>query len=283
MIADAFAGGHADISPDDKRVLFDITDPTAGPNEPGSQDIWVRDLERGLSSRLTFDRATNWIPIWSPDGERIVFTSDRDDPTPQIYQKDSDGGGEAEAFLRSEGMKHHMSWSMDGRFLAFEAGGVGQYDLSILPLSGQREPYSFLSTQFMEIEPQFSPDGRCLAYASNESGRYEVYIRPFDQAEGGKWQLSTGGGVQPKWRRDGAELYYLAADGKIMAVLMQPTATSPGPLAPQALFQTQFEGTSSIPHFDVTPDGERFLIAATSGAAETVPLTVVLNWNSGME
>ncbi len=278
MIADGFGGGHAEISPDDKRVVFDITDPTAG-----NRDIWVRDLERGLSSRLTFDSATDWVPIWSPDGGRIAFTSDRDDPTYQLYQKDSSGVGEAEVLLRSKGWKHHTSWSIDGQFLAYEGGGVGNYDLWILPLSGEREPYSFLATEFMEMEPQFSPDGRWLAYASNETGRHEVYIRSFDQAEGGKWQVSTNGAVQPRWRRDGAELYYLAADGKMMAVPMQPTATNPGPLAPRALFQTQVNGISSIAHFAVTSDGEKFLISARPGYTELVPLTVVLNWTAGME
>ena len=278
LVSGNFAGGHAEISPDGKRVAFDIDDPGAL-----NRDIWIRDLERGINSRLTFDGAIDWVPIWSPDGSRVVFTSNRDNPTYQLYRNDSSGAGEAEALLRSEEPKHHISWSPDGQFIAYESGPPGNYDPWVLPLSGERKPYSFLATQFMETQPQFSPDGRWLAYASNETGRYEVYIRGFDQAEDGKWQISTGGGVQPRWKVDGKELYYLAADGKLMAVPMKPASSRPGAGIPEALFQTQLQGISSITHYAATAGGERFLLAAAFYSEESMPITVVLNWNAETE
>jgi Tol biopolymer transport system component len=144
------------------------------------------------------------------------------------------------------------------------------------------EPQLYLQTPFTEARPQFSPDGRFLAYISNESGRFEVYARAFPATES-KWRISTAGGTQPRWRADGRELYYLAADGKLMAVPLKVIDNALEVAAPTALFQTGSFGTAVNSHFTATPDGERFLLRAPGEAADTAPITVVLNWLSTLK
>ena len=165
-----------------------------------------------------------------------------------------------------------------------------QSDLWALPLVGERTPFPVVQTSFEDVGGQFSPDGRWVAYASNETGRYEVYVRPFPDL-GGKWQVSTGGGITPRWRRDGLELFYVAPDNQMMAVSIQVAAEgralSPG--APVALFPTRLAtlntgigGYSSRAQYAVAPDG-RFLLNVTVEDAAAAPITLVLNWTAGLE
>jgi hypothetical protein len=154
-------------------------------------------------------------------------------------------------------------------------------DLWLLPLSGDRKPIPFLQTEFDELEGQFSPTGRWIAYSSNETGKSEVYVRSFS-ASGGKWQISTNGGTQPKWRPDGKELFYLASDGKLMAVPVKAEATFEAGVA-KALFPTMFGGQvgGGFERYRVTPDGQRFLInTLPQGQGSSAPITVVLNWST---
>lgn len=180
-------------------------------------DIWVFDLVRGTGSRLTFDPADDLNPVWSPDGTRIAFTSEwkghRD-----IYWKLASGTGPDEALLESTDRKSVEDWSGDGRFLVYNTGNNPKTrdDLWALPLSGDRKPVPILMTPFTEGQGQLSPDGRWIAYRSSKSGRPEVYVQPFPPS-GGKWQISTAGGHEPRWRRDGKELFYTLGQ-KILAV-----------------------------------------------------------------
>ena len=155
-------------------------------------------------------------------------------------------------------------------------------DLWVLPLFGERKPFPFVNTNFEESLGQFSPDGRGVAYTSNESGRFEVYVQPFP-GPGGKWQVSTGGGIAPRWRRSGKELFYIAPDGKLMAVPIQAAGQTLEAGAPVALFQTRIVGgragiASQAQQYAVAPDGQRFLINIIADESTTSPITIVTNW-----
>ncbi len=263
------------LSPDGKRVAVERLD-----NRTGIDDIWLVDLARSTLSRFTFGSFNQRSPVWSPDGGRIVFASDRDG-TSNLYQKTSSGAGSEELLFRSDTAKHSTDWSPDGRFIAYENQDPKTgLDLWLLPLFGDRKPISFLRTEFDEGQGQFSPDGRWMAYTSDESGRREVYVQPFP-ASSGKWQISTAGGAYPRWRRDGKELFYIAADQRLMAVAVHAdSAVQAG--QPQALFEPRFSGIPVIPH-SVSADGQRFLINTPVEEFNSAPLTVVLNWTAELK
>jgi Tol biopolymer transport system component len=257
------------LSPDGKRIAVQRLDP-----QTGTFDIRLVDLARSTVLRLTFGSSNQTHPVWSPDGGRIVFTSDRDG-TSNLYQKSSSGAGSEELLLQSDTAKYVTDWSPDGRFIAYEKQDPRTgLDLWLLPLFGDRKPILYLQTEFNEGQGQFSPDGRWMAYASDESGRREVYVQTFP-ASGGKWQISTAGGTYPRWRRDGKELFYIAADQKLMAVAVQTDSTLQAG-RPQALFEPRFF-LPVIP-YTVLPDGQRFLVNTPLEEDNSSPMTVVLNW-----
>ena len=260
------------LSPDGKRVAVVRRD-----LQTRSRDIYVIDLARGAGSRLTFDPGDDRYPVWSPDGNRIAWSANQDGAF-QIYQKLASGVGQEELLHKAEVRLSPDSWSADGRFLLYTRVDpkTGQ-DLWALPLAGDRQPAMFLQTPFREINGRFSPDGRWIAYTSDDQGRYEVYVQTFP-ASGGKWQISTSGGQQPWWRSDGKELYYLSADGKLMAVEVKPGGSFEAG-APRALFDLAparaLGGTSS---YAVTAAGDRFLFVTAREEAASLQFTVVTNW-----
>ena len=275
------------LSPDGKRVAVYRT---TGTGSPG--DIWVNDLARNTQTRLTFDAADDSAPIWSPDGSRIVFASNRNGAY-GLYQKNSNGIGDEELLLKAGASMVPEDWSLDGRFLVYMITEGGGRDVSFLPLAGlsagqmagERKPVPFLKTPFYERHAQLSPDGRWLAYISDESRTAEVYVQSFP-AGGGKWQVSTSGGMQPRWSHDGKELFYLALDGKMMAVAVKAGTTFEAG-TPEALFQTRIYGLATSPaysqQYDVTADGQRFLLNVDVADANAVPLTVVLDWTAALQ
>lgn len=194
--------------------------------------------------------------------------------------KPASGAGHEEVLLETAGEAFPMDWSRDGRFLLFERSDASaSRDLWILPLGEPGEPRPLVATAADEFQGQFSPDGRWLAYGSNESGRYEIYVQPFPPTDA-KWQVSTQGGTQPRWRADSRELYYLAADQKIMAL---PVSVLPEGLrsgAPQALFQARIGGRMAVATDEFVPaaGGERFLIAMEKKESMSQPIEIVLNW-----
>jgi serine/threonine protein kinase len=268
------------ISPDEKSVVFRRT--TGNRN-----DLWLRDLSRGTETRFTSDPSGNVAPFWSPQGDRIVFASNRRGAS-NLYQKAASGSGQDELLLPNSVGDLPEQWSRDGRFIVYaEFVPKTKADLWVLPTegaTGDRKPIAFLRTEFNELFGQLSPDSRWMAFTSDRSGRREVYVRPFPPGEG-EWTISIAGGEQPRWRGDGKELFFMAMDGKMMAVPVKAAAgVKPSFEAgtPVALFDAHI-AHSGGGEYDVTADGKRFLINTTSGAgaASSPPLTVVTNWNAG--
>ena len=254
----------------------------------GNVDAWLLDVTRAATTRLTSDASADGNPVWSPDGTQIVFYSSRNGNF-DLFTKPADGSAEERPLLVTPQGKAPQDWSSDGRFLLYAAQDPKTAsDLWALPLSGDRKPFPVVQTPFDEVQGQFSPDARWVAYASNETGRYEVYVRPFP-GPGGKWQVSTDGGIYPRWRHDGKELFYIAPDNRMMAVPIQVQGTlSMGTAA--ALFTTELAtggslgigGFQSKPEYAVAADG-RFLLNVTVGDPAASPITVVLNWTAGLK
>jgi len=261
------------LSPNGRSVALDKTDAASG-----NADIWTYDLERGSTKRLTFDPAVDAMAIWSPDGGRVVFSSSRQFAF-DLYLKNADGAREEQVIERSDVDKFASDWSRDGKHLLYLRGA----DFWFLSLP------KFQSSPFLKAEStfkdgQFSPDGKWVAYSSNENGRWEIYVTSFPEARG-KWQISNGGGEQPRWRGDGKELFYLSPDGKVMSVLIT-TGVNFDAGAPVALFQAnprELVATSEYMAYDVSKDGQRFLINTQVRNAEMQPMTVILNWDTELK
>ena len=249
--------------------------------QSGDSNIWVFDLSRGTRTKITFNPGRNDYPVWSPNGERIAFASNRNGFL-DLYEKNADGTGEERLLLKSDADKEPTSWSSDGKYLLYDSQ-TPTIDIWVLPLQGEHKPFPFLQTEFPEGQAQFSSDGRWIAYASTESGSPEVYIRPFtpekskESGSGGKWLVSNGGGTRPKWREDGRELYYLSPAPQQFAVGIKDGST-PQPEVPHRLFTV-----SLLQEYTVTPDGKRFLHLTASGEAITSPFRVVTNWQAGLK
>jgi eukaryotic-like serine/threonine-protein kinase len=228
--------GYPELSPDSRRVAVDRT-------VQGNQDIWLIDLLRGGATRFTFDAALDRRPLWSPDGTQIIFQTNRKGAS-NLYTKPSGGAGAEQLLLESPNQKVPNSWSADGHFLLYgEDNPKTARDLWALPMRGDRKPIPVVNSPFYEGNGEFSPDGRWVAYHSNESGRFEIYVVPFP-AGGGKWQISTGG-ISPRWRRDGKELFFIAPDGQMMAPTVSAAGTSFEAAPRVALFQTRIVGGGS--------------------------------------
>lgn len=241
------------ISPDGKRIAFERADP-----DTQNRDIWLLELVSGKTTRFTSDPAWEAFPTWSPDGSRIIFTSNRGGVY-DLYQKATNGTGMEELFYKSSEGKGPTSWSPNGRFLLYYSLGQPTH-VKLLAASGpaDREPVPVVDPKFNSITARFSPDGRWIAYTSNESGKNEVSVRPFDPATGTPGApvvLTSGGGRTPLWRGDGKEIFYIDQDGMVTAMGVNTTAGFKAG-TPKRLFKTP-EG---VTFWDVTPDGGRFLM-----------------------
>jgi Tol biopolymer transport system component len=244
------------------------------------QDVWVFDLRRGVSTRLTFDPVGASAPVWSPDGSEISFRSVRNGHQ-DLYRKASTGAGTEQLLLSDSVGKFPESWSPDGRYLLYYVVGPPPA-IWALPLFGDRKPFPFIQAPADARRSQFSPDGRWVAYQSFESGRYEVYVVPFP-GPGGKWQVSTDGGMQPRWRRDGKELFYLAGTTfkrtlTAVAVSAEGKRFSVGAATP--LFDVQLSpGAPANEQYDASPDGQHFFVTVAAQQPTPVnPITLVVNW-----
>jgi eukaryotic-like serine/threonine-protein kinase len=252
-------------------------------------DLWLIELARGSKTRLTTDPANESYPVWSPDGKQIAFYSNRSG-VGDLYRKSTDGSGDEELLLKSNEDKAPLDWSRDGRFILYVYSlTIGaQTDLWILPLDGKSKPAPYLATKFSESYGRFSPDGRWIVYVSNVSGQEEVYVSPFltSMAANVMTMISAGGGSQPRWRRDGRELYYLSSNNQLMSVevTIGPSfkAGVPKPLF-EAPIQPSADPFGALWTWDVTADGHRFLVNEAPTGSNLSPLTVVLNWQAALK
>jgi Tol biopolymer transport system component len=276
------------ISPDGTKVAYDAVSAQAR-----SVDLWVYDVARGTSSRITLGQIASDFPVWSPDGSRVAFRK-IDPKSGGLYQVAVDGSAE-ELLDQPSGVVRNDQpgngiraddWSRDGRFIAEEHVNQQQREIWMLPMSkgkpGKRFP--FLQNHYAEGWAKFSPDGKWLAYTSDETSRDEVYVQDFHPSPdrtsatgGGKVRISNNGGSHPVWSRDGKELYYIAADRKLMAVPIRGgAALNPG--TPKELFPTQIARSISY-WFDISRDG-RFILPVRVQQGSRASMSVVLNWPS---
>jgi len=266
------------LSPDGRRLLI--------AQGRGADHVWVMDATGSGSSRLTFGSGRDYSPVWSPNAMRVAYISGRSGDW-KIMLKNADGSGDEQTLFASDRLVSIDAWSPDGRYLVFTASGPRSLsDLWLLPLAGDKRPRPFLESAFNKTQAQVSPDSRWIAYTSYESGGDEVYVESFPKP-GNKKQVSVGGGVQPRWRRDGKELFYLSTDARLMASLVTPR-TTPTFGAAKPLFKTSItpHGSQSIglaTYYDVSPDGQRFLCVIPSASDTSfAPITVVLNWQAAL-
>jgi serine/threonine protein kinase len=268
-----------EFSPDRKSLAASVADAS------GNRDLWIYDVARGLRTRFTFDPAIDDFPVWSPDGRSVVFSSNRKGHF-DLYRKSSDGTGAEELLYEDNLDKVQPSWSPDGKFLLYSAvRPMTADDIWVLPLAsreagGAPKPSLFLQTAFHEVRPRFSPDGRWVAYQSDESQQNEIYVAPFP-GPGGKRQISTSGGSFPRWRRDGKEIFYVEPNTRLMAaeVNARGNTIEVGQVRPVDIRVV----TTGSYRYDVSPDGQRFLVATAPEQNAAAPLTLVQNWAAGLK
>jgi len=282
----AISGHLPRLSPDEKQIVVNRLDP-----QVGAGDLWIEDLSRRVVTRLTSHPAFEWATIWSPNGDRIVFASNRA-PTMNLYEKAVSGSQPERLLLKSDKRQVPTDWSRDGRFVLFaEEDPVKGWDLWALPMTGEGKPFPVVASEFNDMQGVFSPDGRWLAYTSDETGNLQVYVTSFEghaEANGragrpGKWRISSEVGTQPKWRADGRELFYLSGDRKIMsATVSLDKAFEAG--APTPLFASVIvlDLSGPGPSYDVTADGRRFVMAVESDERLTAPMTLLFNWRGAL-
>jgi serine/threonine protein kinase/Tol biopolymer transport system component len=261
--------GNVSLAPNGKSVAVNKTD-TGSLNT----DVWIYELQRDSSRRLTFNPGFNVMPIWNPDASRLTFASNRQ-LSVDLFVKNSDGAQEEQSLVRDEQDKFPYDWSRDARYILY---AIGNSSLNYVSLP-ELKTSLFLKVPSVLRNAQFSPDEKWVAYASNETGKWEIYVTSFPEARG-RWQVSTGGGEQPRWRGDGKELLYLSSDGKMMAAPVTIGANFDVG-RPVELFQTTPRQPVSFNDqvvYDVRPDGQRFLILTQMKQAESAPMSIVLNW-----
>jgi serine/threonine protein kinase len=269
------------LSPDGSRVVEGRED------DGGDWVVWMLDVARGANTRLSFEGGGG-NAIWSPDSSQIVYAPSGGQST-DLYLKPANGAGQGEMLWHSDSSKTPQDWSRDGRYVMFlQRGKNSGGDLWVIPLMGERKPIPYLVTPFSETQGQFSPDGHWVVYSSNESGAKEVYVQPFPTSTGGKWPISSGGGSQPRWRRDGKELFYFTPDQTLMAVDVNTSGGTFQPGIPKPLFRAPvLGGSGGAPgvawRWDISRDGQRFLINTTLDDEVASPISVVVNWQSEMK
>jgi eukaryotic-like serine/threonine-protein kinase len=274
------------LSPDEGRLAATLVD-----SKTANTNIWITDLARESTTRFSAGPRINANPTWSADGSRIYFRSTRSGAA-EIYQKSAGGGGNEDEVLTQDTIKAASGGvngglaicdvSKDGRYALIFALSLGSgADLWLVPLAPVGKPVPYIRSPLDQTHGNFSPDGKLVAYSSNESGKFQVYVQTFPRSDR-VWQVSTTGGYEPRWRADGAEIYYLSEERKLMAV---PMGTSPVFGVPKALFQTRVPpGVSPFrTNFVPTRDGKRFLVNTLSGDAAPAPITIVLNWQAGLK
>ena len=273
---DSYSWAH--VSPDGQRIAFSTSDPE-------NEDVWVSEWTRGTLIKVTTDPETDNDPVWTPDGQQLVFPSRREDGRFGFYAKAADGTGSVEKLLMSEtgGFFRPYGWSPDGRTLVFDYGGAdGGGDIGMLSMEGDRPWQPLLQTEASEVSPAISPDGAWLAYVSDQTGQPEVYVERFPDT-GDRRPISTGGGAEPLWSPDGRELFYRRGDAMMAVAIDTEPAFSAG--NPEVLFEEPYySGGTGLGsrRYDIAPDGQRFLMikqaSAGIGDAAGPQIILIQNW-----
>ncbi len=259
----------ARFSPDNTKIVFDALD-----NEGKNSTIWVYDILRKVTSRVTFNPNFEAYPAWSTDGKKIVFSSNRN-RFGDFYIKNADGTGDDTLLYKSDRRKIPADWSSDGNYLLYTADNVEtKFDIEILHLQDKKSSI-FLNSNFNEYGVEFSKDMKWILYESDESGTFQVYVRPFSNS-GGRWQITTKGVLWTGWNKNSKSIDYLSGDYNLSEVKVNPTGESLNPGLPQILFNTADKGLGRV--FDISKDGKYFLVEFTSGQGTLPPLTYIQNW-----
>ena len=269
------------LSPDGKRAAVSLADLAGLTN-----DIWFYEVDRGVSTRLAIDGTNENYPVWSPDGASIAFAANKTGERFAIYRKAANGAGPQELLLSDAANDlRPRSWSPDGKFLLFDNGASTptptRRDLWVLPLDGERKAVPVVQEPGAQMSGQFSPNGRWIAYSSDESGRSEVYVVPFP-GPGDKVRISSDGGQEPQWRRDGKELFYTNR-----TTLFAVSVNGEGPkfevVSEKTLFPSMFAGPPTVNRYAPSADGQRFLMNVLPESTVVAPITVVVNWTAGLK
>jgi serine/threonine-protein kinase len=259
------------LSPDGRRIAVARAD-----DRTNGSNLWLLDVERNLSMRLTFGPQQDASPLWSPEGDRIAYASRRDGLM-RLMTTSVAGGGVEQEIAASPQMVSVSDWSIDGRTLLYTTQDPKTgLDIWAIPLTGDRKPWALIQTPFNESDARLSPDGRWVAYVSNESGIDQVYVRSFPKAES-KWQISANGGTHPHWSRDGRELLFVAAGDMLASVRVD---SEPAFRVSEAVQISRLPGATG---FELTPDGQRVLVQMPEDGANANELHVIVNWRSELK
>jgi Tol biopolymer transport system component len=265
---------NPDLAPNGRRIALRVQDP-----QTRTRDLWLIDLTRGVPSRFTFDPRNENHPLWSPDGNEILYWSDA--PGGEgLYVKSASGAGEARQVAKGQDEMVGTDWSRDGRQVFYSVASGGKNQIWVLPMTGDRTPTRFLAGAFNFDQGRLSPDGRWLAYVSDESGRPEVYVQTFPE-HAGKWQISSTGGVDPRWSRDGHELFFLAADQRLMSVSVRTTPSFEAAV-PKSMFLARvlFPGVGIRSYYAVGAQDQGFLVVGPRIGDALAGSSVIVNWTA---
>jgi Tol biopolymer transport system component len=265
---------NARLSKDSRKIAMDLYD-----TKIRNSDVYFYEIGRGVNTRFTFDPAVDMNPIWSPDGSKIVFSSDRKGHL-DLFGKISSGAANEEVLVESGQNKAATDWSPDGKFVLFQSNDPKtKTDLWVVPMTGDRKPFPFLQTEYSELNARFSPDMKWIAYQSDESGPNQIYVRPFP-GPGAKWQISASGGTRPSWNRNGKEIFYLHG-GKIMSAEVNGNGSTFEPGKVRLHFDPLSIGATVVR--DISGDGQSILVEIPRSRQSATPLTLIVNWDAELK
>ena len=260
----------AKFSPDDKQISYGVLD-----KEGKNADIWIYDLKRKISSRVTFNLNYDVTPVFSPDGKKVVYASNPD-KIMNLFVKNIDGSGDAELIYESNFIKIPTDWSKDGKYIVYSTfSSDTKWDVKIIDLGDNNKVINFINTKFSELGATFSPDSKWICYTSDETGKPQSYVKPFNNGVG-KWQISIDGAIESFWAKDGKSIFYSSRDRKFYNVKINISDTKFVVGTPQLIFSYTNKTINYI--YDVTIDGKTFLAELTKGKAKISPITYIHNW-----
>jgi Tol biopolymer transport system component len=275
-IGEAGRFGNVAISPNGTQIAYTVED-----DKNSTFDIWIRELNRNVASRLTFEPESEGWPIWTPDGQKVVYTKG-DWPAFSTYSKSADGSGTAQLIPKPDTLIRIINdISPDGLNASYMTIRNSQPDIQICRLPADTNNVEIIASKFAEYGARFSPDGQYVAYTSEESGKPEIYVKRSD-GTGGKWQVSTNGGAQAIWNRNGKELVYLTPDENFMAVSVNTKGTFESG-TPVKLFRQRLGNLGEGANWDISSDGQKFLLITPQGTTSAPAFEIVLNWTKELE